>query len=164
MSQLKNEISDSKFNMWRACLAIISIDGRHSEEEKLWLSERARIVKFSKEQLETLERELKKPVDIESILPLITDKKDLAFLMHQIRVIGNIDGLYDEDEKAAFKKVESIVMKGIDLTSIEKEVQKMEDESYHEDVVYKSGNSASYLENWFLGFKKWINPGDYKEP
>jgi hypothetical protein len=150
--------------MWRACVAVITIDGELAKEEKLWLAERAKIVSFSKEQIQILETELQNPVDISTIVPLITDKKDLAFLLHQIRVLGNIDGNYDEAEKAAFKGVEKIVLKGLDLKGIQAEVETIEKESYHEDNLYKSNNKASTFESISNGFMKMLNKGDYNYP
>ena len=157
-------LTDSKFNMWRACVAVITIDGELAKEEKIWLAERAKVISFSKEQIKTLETELQNPVDISTIIPLITEKKDLAFLLHQIRVLGNIDGSYDESERAAFKNVEKIVLGGIDLKGMQAEVEALEKDSYHEDIVHNSTNKASIFESISNGFMKMVNKGDYDFP
>lgn len=157
-------LSESKFNMWRACVAVIAIDGELAKEEKVWLAERAKAVPFSKEQIKTLETELQNPIDISTIIPLITEKKDLAFLLHQIRVLGNIDGTYDETEKEAFKNVEKVVLHGLDLKGIQSEIESIEKESYHEDKVYEANNKGSIFESISKSFMKTINKGDYDFP
>jgi uncharacterized membrane protein YebE (DUF533 family) len=164
MSQVKHVMSDSKFNMWRACVAAISLDGNIATQEKIWITKKAKEVAFSNEQISILEEDLKNPVDIKEIIPLITDKKDLAFLLHQVRVIGNIDGHYDDAEKSAFKEIEKVVMSGLDLDSIQSEIELLEKESYHEDKLYKTTNHHSVFEALHKNLLKFFNPGDYKFP
>ena len=161
---MSNVMSDSKFNMWRACVAAITLDGSIATEEKLWITKKAKEVSFSNDQLQILEDDLKNPVDLKDLIPLITEKKDLAFLLHQVRVIGNIDGDYDESEKKAFKEIESVVMAGLDLKSIRSEIELIEKESYHEEIIYDSKNQHSLFESLYKNLMKVINPGDYKFP
>ena len=81
-------------------------------------------------------------------------------MLHQVRVLGNIDGDYDETEKAAFKAVEKVVLNGLDLKGLQAEVETLEKDSYHKDVVFKSNNKASIFESISNGFLKMINKDD----
>ncbi len=162
-------ISESKFNMWRATLAVVHLDGVLTEEEKNWGKKRiehiSRLFKLSEDQMTILEDDLNKGgVDFATIIPKITDRSDLAFLVHQIRVVGHLDSDFSAQEKDMYKKISDLVMSKINLEDISQQVQSMELASYHEDNVYQMSNENSIFEKVFKEILKAINPGDYKFP
>lgn len=125
-----SEINESKFNMWRAALSTIHVDGKVSVEEWSWAKNKIESLPLSEEQKAVLENDIKSPVSMESIIPKIEKKSDLAFVLHLIRTIGHLDEVYSDAERETFKSLEQEVMSGLDIEAIEKEVVKMEEDSY----------------------------------
>ena len=157
-------MNDSKFNMWRGCVAIIYLDNVVSPEEKAWVENKCKTLPLSDEQKSILLNDLKNGIKLDDVLPKITDKVDRGFLVNTFLVLANIDKNFSPDEKAAFKTLEAKVLKGLDLTAITKTVETMEVESYSEAEIYKNYNSSSIFEKMHHEFMKAINPGDYKFP
>ncbi len=161
---LKKSLTDSKFQMWRGCMAIILIDGKIDPKEEDWIEKKLKLIPFSAEQMTILLRDIKTGVQLSHLIPLITDKRDRAFLLHNIRVLGHIDGHFDNKEKEAFKNLENQILKGLDLDAISLEIEEMEKESYNENEVFKVDNEAVVSERLLKSFMKFISPGDYKFP
>ena len=156
--------NDSKFHMWRACIGAIWADGVLDESEKSWIMERIDGLNFTPEQKEILLDDLKGNMDINLILSKISDRKDRAFLAHQIRVIGHLDNDFSEHEKKMYNSWKDHVLKGVDLVELEKVIEEDEKASYHEDEVYKVYNKKSMFEKIDKGMRRILNPGDYKFP
>ena len=57
-----------------------------------------------------------------------------------------------------------VIMNNLDISAIENQISEMENESYHEDNVYKQTDEHSLLEKMYRGTQKYCNQGDYKEP
>ena len=157
-------MSVSKFNMWRSCVAVVHLDNKVTTEERKWIEEKIQKLPLTNEQRLALKSDLETPMNFEEAITKITDKKDLAFLLNTLRVIGYLDKVFSELERQSFNKLESLVLKGLDLKAIAAEVEAIEIASYHEDEVYRNTNRASLFENIFHSFMKFINPGDYKFP
>ncbi len=149
------EVNDSKFNMWRASMAVIYLDGRVTKEEEAWAESKIQDLPFSSAQRNIIHGDLTHGLSIDKVLPLITHKPDIAFLLHLIRTIGHIDGCYDASEKEAFKKLEEKIIKGLDLEALEEQVRTMEEQSYipkKEELVNKSSLIIRTINN----FKWWL--------
>ncbi|MFT6069931.1 MAG: uncharacterized membrane protein YebE (DUF533 family) [Bacteriovoracaceae bacterium] len=149
------EVNDSKFNMWRASMAVIYLDGKVTKEEEAWAESKINELPFSDAQREIIRNDLKSGLSIDTVLPLITHKPDIAFLLHLIRTIGHIDGCYDASEKEAFQKLEQRIMKGLDVESLEKQVRTMEEQSYipkKEEIANKNSIIMRTINN----FKWWL--------
>jgi hypothetical protein len=155
---------ESKFNMWRSCVAAVHLDGLVSKEERKWVEEKIQKLPVSAEQKLILMADLESSGNFEEAFSKITDKVDLAFLLNTLRVIGFLDKDFSGIERTSFNKLEAIVLKGLNLQAIADEVQAMEVQSYHEDEVYKDVNRASIFEKVHHSFMRHLNPGDYKFP
>lgn len=158
------QMTESKFQMWRACMAVIWVDKKISQEELKWAQEKINTLPFSQVQRATLEADLKNGVEFYDACQGITDKIDRAFLLHMIRVLGNLDKDYSIKEKEIYQALEAVVLKGLDLKEMTAKIEKMELDSYHENEVYKTHNSQSLFEKVHHAFQKYSNPGDYKFP
>ena len=55
-------------------------------------------------------------------------------------------------------------MNNLDISAIENQISEMENESYHEDNVYKQTDEHSLLEKMYRGTQKYCNQGNYKKP
>jgi hypothetical protein len=150
------EVNDSKFNMWRASMAVIYIDGSVSKEEEAWAESKIADLPFSDQQREIMHGDLAEGLKIETVLPLITHKPDLAFLLHLIRTIGHLDGCFGVEEKKSFENLEQQITKGLDLGSLEKEVHRMEE---HSNLSKKEENlnKSSFFENTINNFRWWLD-------
>lgn len=157
-------MSESKFNMWRSCVAAVHLDNIVTKEEQKWVEEKIHNLPLSNDQRLMLIADLETGANFEEAFKKITEKQDLAFLLNTLRVIGYLDKNFSEIEKESFNKLEAIVLKGLDLKAITAEVEKMEIESYNEKEVFKNANKASAFENIFHSFQKYLNPGEYKFP
>lgn len=157
-------MNESKFHMWRACMAVIWLDSKLSKEELAWAQERIKALPFNPTQKGIIENDLKNGVSFEEVCGGITDKVDRAFLLHMVRVLGNLDKDYSGIEKETYQKLEKLVMAGLDLKEWTQKIEKMELDSYHEKEVYKTDNKASLFESVHRSFQKYANAGDYKLP
>ena len=156
--------NDSKFNMWRACVRAVWADGKVSQEERACVEKKINSLPFTPDQRELLAEDLEGKGEFHEVAAKITDKKDRAFLAHQIRVIGNLDEEFSKEEQGLYQIWHDLVMKGVDLEELEAVIAADEKASYHEDEVYKVHNKHSLFERVFKSVQKSLNPGDYKEP
>lgn len=143
------EYSKSKFNMWRACIGVIWIDGKITKEEKEWILEKINILQLSQTERDVLKQDLDHGVNMEEVLELISDKRDRAFLCHQIRVIGHLDGDYSSSERALYQLWNDKILSSISLEEVE-EAMKNISILNHKSTGRK--NSFSYLFNLYLDF------------
>ena len=132
--------NESKFNMWRACISTIWIDGEVSLEEKSWIEGKINNLKFTDEQKQTLISDFKNKTSIKDIVANISDRKDRAFLLHQIRVISHLDNDYSVKEQELFSNWEKIVKEGLDLESALKEVDTINEkfDKNHKDTFFEA--------------------------
>lgn len=156
--------NDSKFCMWRACIGIVWLDGKVTSEESQWVLDKVSNLAFTQEQRSILQKDLEQNLDMKSVLSGITDKKDRAFLSHQIRVISHLDHDFSTIEKETLKKWNDLVLKGIDFDELNEEVEQIEKSYFSENHVYKNYNKNSIFEAAVNHFKKITNKGDYKYP
>ncbi len=156
--------NESKFHMWRACIGVVWVDGDLDANEENWVLEKIKNLNFTDEQREILKQDLKGSIDFPKIVSKITDKKDRAFLVHEIRVIGHLDDDYSSHEQELLNSWREFVLKGVDLVELEKIIAEDEKASYHEDEVYKVHNKHSRFERIYRAAQKIMNPGDYKFP
>lgn len=157
-------MNDDKFNLWRATFALVHLDGKVTKQEVEWAKERLKSLPLTDEQKHILVADFKAKKGLEHFLEAVTNKADRAFLLHQVRVISNMDGEYSTEEKEFFKSLEAKIMNGINLDPLVNEVVRMEKEDYREDKVYSVDNEHSFFEQMAMGFLRFINSGDYKRP
>jgi hypothetical protein len=142
-------INDSKFNMWRACVAAVHLDQLVTPEERKWVEEKIRTLPLTNDQRLILIRDLEIGNNFEVCFEKITDKVDKAFLLNTLRVIGYLDHNFSHGEKESFKKLENIVLKGINLEEITKQVEYLgyKAEHDHKDRESIFGSIARAFEN-----------------
>ena len=134
------------------------------DTEEAWINNKLQTLPFTKEQIETLKKDLSNPPEIETLLPLITKPADRGFLVNHIRILSKIDNEISETERKQIQQIHDQVMKKVDLPKLNSLIAEDEKASYHEDEVYKVDNKHSFIEKLFKGLQKNLNPGDYKFP
>jgi len=148
-------LNESKFNMWRACIAIIHVDGNIAKEELQWAMEKINSIKMSSDQKNLLNEDLKKSPDLKDLLKKITHKPDLAFLLHMVRVISHLDNNYSSQEKDTYNALEKMILKGIDLEEIEHLITDLKEKDKFSD--FEVTNKKSIFEKSFKSLLKVIN-------
>lgn len=156
--------NESKFHMWRGCIAAVWIDGVLAEEELNWVMNKIETLRFTEEQKIILLSDLKGNINFKEIVSKISDKRDMAFLAYQIKLIGHMDKDFSENEAKLYKSWNEIVLGGVDLEAMEEIIAADEKASYHENEVYKVDNKGSIFEGVLRGAQKILNEGDYKYP
>lgn len=149
-------MTDSKFNMWRSCVAAVHLDNVVTPEERQWVEEKLKSLPFTNDQRQILKDDLEKGSNFEESFKKITDKKDLAFLLNTLRVISYLDHDFSVAEKKSFNNLEAIVLKGVNLERITAEVEAIREHSFSKEEVYKDYNSASKFEHIFHAFMKFV--------
>lgn len=123
-------MNEDKYLMWRACISIVHLDGKVTDEERAWAEERIENLPFLEEQRKQLLKDLNTPEEktIE-LFEALKSPADKAFVLHMIRTIGHEDGEFSAEEKAAFKKIQSEIESRVDISEMEKKIIKMEEDS-----------------------------------
>ncbi|MBT5095774.1 MAG: hypothetical protein HOM21_16095, partial [Halobacteriovoraceae bacterium] len=125
--------------------------------ERIWVSEKLANLKLTVDQKAILRSDFENGITIESVVKEITEKKDLAFLLHMVRTIGHLDSDFSSEEKQAFQDLEAKITGNLDLAEISEQIEKMEIASYHKNEVYKTYNKDSLFESMTNAFLKFIN-------
>ena len=154
-------VSESKFNMWRACVAIIHADGKVDPAEQKWFNERIDFGGFSEEQRSALKEDMQTGVSFSDVIGKVTEKKDRAFLLSQVRVISNLDHDFSDVEKNIYHDLEKDVLADVDVDHMEEVIADMEQQSFKEDENYKNHNKNSWMEWMFNSFTSWYPDEDH---
>lgn len=156
-------MDDERFLMWRACFAIVKLDGVVTKEEETWAENALFDQPFSDEQKETLRNDLRNENDFDVLYEKLNKPTQRSWILHMVRTLGNIDGDFSSDEKAAFKRVEDKILSSLDISKIEENVKKMEERSYHRSQRREFDEDKPILYKRFLDvresvddFFKWI--------
>lgn len=157
-------MDSSKFAMWRACMAILHLDGIVTAKEKAWAQDRIKALPLSDDQRKILTGDLASSPDVSTFMSEITRPADRAFLLHMIRTLGHLDGDFSAQEQKSYKALEEAILGKINLKAHEEHAHAMEHNSYHEDEVYKVHNKASLFEAFSNSLLKWANGGTHKFP
>lgn len=150
-------MNESKFNMWRACIAVIYLDKVVTKEEHDWAIDRIQKLPLTENQRNILQNDLKNGVTLDEVLPKITEKVDLGFLVNNFRILANIDHNFSDVERASFNALEKKVLGGLDLVGIEKQAEEAETKLNSRESKYLDSNSASMFEHTFHQFMKSIS-------
>ena len=120
-------MDENKFLMWRACFAILNLDGPASDEERTWAENLIFDQSFSPEQEKQLQNDLYDQNKFDAIFDQLTSPADKSYVLHMVRTLGNIDGHYSESEKAAFQRVQDKINASIDIADIKKKADEIVD-------------------------------------
>lgn len=98
-------INASQFAMWRAVFAFSFVDNVLSVEEQELLRSYLAKVPFTKEQLEILRGDLRKPKNVESLYKQITETADRKHFCLLARALVWCEGDMDKQEETILKRV-----------------------------------------------------------
>lgn len=111
-------ISDSRFHMWRAVVALTHADKVVMPEEKEFIRRFYNTVPFTNAQKHQLEAELRAAQDVAEIFPQITDARDRAELIYFARMMFWSDGDYARQEAEILKKLKVEVLENLEIDDL----------------------------------------------
>lgn len=115
----REEVSDSRFHMWRAVFAVAHADNFLALEEQGLLSGYLDKVPFSKDQLALLREDMASPQSIEEMFLKISDPADRDGFFDLARRLVWADGMLDEREKALVERLSALCWPG-DAPAVQK--------------------------------------------
>ncbi len=101
-------VSDSRFYMWRAVIAMVHADGVVTPHETAFIQDSIKDLGLSQKQIEILSDDLQTPQDSYIMFSKITDPEDKEDYFSLARAIGWSDGNFDKQEKLILKNLEKV--------------------------------------------------------
>lgn len=150
-------ITDSRFHMWRAVIALAHADNRIDDQEREFADNYLVHVPFSDEQKVMLRRDLDKAQDVQAMFNKITDRADQAEFFEFARMIVWCDGNLDEQEDKIFEYVKDAQM----FTLNEAEMRKIVRETRESGKAQRAAEDAQFEADAdkLLGFRAVIRRG-----
>ena len=140
-------ISQSRFNMWRAVLALIYADGVVQPQELEFMDHYLAEVPFNEEQKEILKSDLVDPQDVTELYDVITDIEDRGQFFMFARMLIWCDGDLDAQEEKIFDHLMKKQMHDIDKDNLRQNLvssredsrltRLLEDENYRHEAKEK---------------------------
>lgn len=96
---MQNEISESRFYMWRTLFAIVHADNVVTDEEVGFMAKALEDIAFSPAQEEILKDDIENPKDIEEMFEGITDLADRTAFFDLAHEVVWVDGNFDKEEQ-----------------------------------------------------------------
>ncbi|MCB1529907.1 MAG: TerB family tellurite resistance protein [Rhodospirillales bacterium] len=103
-------LSNSRFYMWRAVVAMAHADGVVTPQEIHFLQDSVKDIEMSEGQIQVLMADLGTPQDIYMMFSQITDPRDKKDFFKFARVLSWSDGDFDAQEKHIVETLEKIHM------------------------------------------------------
>ncbi len=107
-------LTDSRFNMWRAVVAMVHADTVVKPHEIHFVLTSTKDLPFSADQRRTLMDDIVTPVDIQPLFHKITSPRDKVDFFHLARAVSWADGDMDEREEAMLAHMQSLHLKDED--------------------------------------------------
>lgn len=146
--------TDSRMAMWEAAAGLAHTDGKLTAEEEALLKRYFNRLTPTPEQQERLEHALYHGVDVETVLPRITDMRDAAHLINMARVIFHADGYFDLSEQRLLEKMHARHMQHIDLDQALAEARK----TVEKEKARQEDNETAH---WFSALLDYIDIFDF---
>lgn len=110
------KLTDSKFNMWRATIYLVAVDGKITTEEKKWLQEYTLKAPFDEVQKKIIKSDLNNfDGKFKDIYEKITHAPDRATLVHFANIIFKKDNDFAKKEEQFLKALNDSVLKKVDM-------------------------------------------------
>ena len=134
---MTEEITESRFNMWRAIFALAHADDIVVEQEEKFMKEAIERYPFSKEQKAVLELDMKKSQNVGVCFSRITDQEDRSDFFTFARLLVWCDGDFDEQERIILTELKKVHISSLDFQSMVKEVKLSFEDEEQEEVKQK---------------------------
>ncbi len=117
------EVTESRFNMWRAVFAMAHADGIVTDEEAEFMDEYLNNVDFTDEQKAVLRADIKDPQNVGEMFAQITEQSDRSQFFYFARLLAWCDGDFDAQEQEILDKMKISHVSGLDMDLISKSVR-----------------------------------------
>jgi len=115
-------VSESRFNMWRALVALVHTDHKVMEEECDFFIRRFDAIPFTEDEKNILRQDLTTAQNVSELYALITDKEDRGTLIYFARLLFWCDGEFHAQEDAILQHLHQQTISKLDLEAIMTEV------------------------------------------
>lgn len=115
-------LSNSRFHMWRAVVALAHADHLVNPEEYERIESYLSHVPFSDEQKETLRADVREPQDPAQMFAAITDPSDQSEFFELARILCWCDGDADAQEKAVIERLTAGQMARLDAQDLARRI------------------------------------------
>lgn len=102
---MTTSVSDSRFFMWRAVVAMAHADKNVKPHEINFIHENTKDLPLSEDQRRILAEDMKTPVSMGAMFKEITSRKDREDFFYLAKSIAWADGDFDEQERAILQQV-----------------------------------------------------------
>jgi len=147
---MMSQISESKFNWWRALVALVHVDHVVDDKEREFFLKRFDKIDFSSEQEKILYADLKAPQDVKKLFLKIVDKEQRASFIYFARMLFWSDGVFDQQEKKILDVLQDSTASKIDLVGVMNDVTVNVERSMSEYNEERGQSEEDlYDESWF---------------
>ena len=112
-------MNKSRFNMWRAVVAMIHADNVVQPHEIHFIAEQTKNLDLSEEQRGIVNDDMQTPQDINSFFHGMTNPKDKEDFFHFARALSWSDGVFSVNEKDLLENLRNLHMAAEDISIME---------------------------------------------
>src|SRR3989339_575941 len=131
-------LSESRFYMWRAVIAMIHADTVVRPHEVNFILENTRHLEMSAEQLSVLNEDIVRPANIDRLFKGITHPHDKEQFFHLARAIAWADGDMDDREREMINALSKIEHDGRDEIVMDEAFRNFADIYINEKSSYRT--------------------------
>lgn len=120
---MTEELSESRFNMWRAVFAMAHADDIITEQEDAFMREAIAKYPFSENQKEILELDITKKQHVGACFAKIIEQQDRSDFFTFARLLVWCDGDFDEQEQFILTELKKVHISTLDFQTMVKDVK-----------------------------------------
>lgn len=102
-------ISESRFYMWRAVVAMVHADGVVTPHELSFINDHVKQINFSAEQIKVIGEDLQTPQDVYDMFSRIFENQDKFDFFALARALSWCDGDFANQEQHILKHLEAVL-------------------------------------------------------
>ena len=153
MTKSNSELSNSRFYMWRAVIAMVHADGVVTPHEMSFVQNSLKDLKLSDAQMDIISQDLQTPQDSYEMYSHITNQKDKEDYFALARAVSWCDGDLDKQEKLIIQNLEKSHMNEESMNMLTRSRQSMEEVELNQDQwALKTEAGRSNIFSFFSRF------------
>lgn len=166
---MTNQISESRFYMWRAVFAMAHVDGKISAEELEFACQYLDNAGFSEEQTAILKQDLQTPQNVGEMLSHVTALSDQADFFQFSHMLAWKDGDYSSQEERIINRLNQEQMQKFNKQQVAHNIREARKASILrralEDHTFAAqARDVSGLANVLRHVIPWMQTEDFKAP
>ncbi len=149
-----SNVSESRFNMWRAVFAMAHADNVVTVQERAFMENYLKQVPFSPRQAEALRQDMEEAQDVNEMFAQIVEPEDYAAFFQFARELVWSDGDMAAQEEAIKERLKAEYMDKFDLKRLERELAQSRAGAQEEREADKTDGVVSFLKKMITGGRK----------